>query len=390
MMRLWPFRRARWRPPRIDHDDLLVAEDVLRRNVEDVLVVRERKILGPTIVFRGDLLTGPSDALARLEPRFRPYGYTPFLREEATGVTLQAWPLAQVAEPRRTVVNVLLFVLTCLSTLVAGAAFFVGSPTFDAFRSLAVPFPYFRSGIPFAVPLIAILTTHEFGHYFTARYYKAAVSLPYFIPAPPPFLFGTFGAVIRMRSPARDRNSLFDIAAAGPIAGMLVALPLMWLGLEWSTVGPPTGGEFGNSLLRRLLVDLKFGVLPAGLVVNTHPMADAAWAGFFVTALNLFPVGQLDGGRIAYALFGRRHALVGRLTLAAMLSMAGIVAVTVDWSAAMNWLVWAVLILFLIGFGHQPPLDDITPLSPGRRLLGFLCLVLLVLLVPPVPIPIPK
>ncbi|MBI1736616.1 MAG: site-2 protease family protein [Candidatus Rokubacteria bacterium] len=381
-MRFWPFRRRAPRRLAVPHEDLLVTEEALRRNVEDVFVVRERQILGGVIVFRGALTVAPAPALDRLVTRFRPYGYTPFIKEDAGGITVQAWPLADVVERPRVAVNLLLFVLTCVSTLIAGAFFFVGSPMFDAFRSTALPLPVrFLSGIPFAVPLLAILTTHEFGHYFTARFYRASVSLPYFIPAPPPFLFGTLGAVIRMRSPARDRNSLFDIAAAGPLAGLVIAIPVMLVGLQWSTVAPPADHLvlFGDSLLRQFLVHLMFGAIPEGFVVHTHPIADAAWAGFFVTALNLIPVGQLDGGRIAYALFGKHHRLVGRLAFAALLVLAA-----VTWSP--NWLVWAALVFFLVGFGHQPPLDDVTPLSRGRRIVGLVCLVLLVLLIPPMPV----
>src|SRR2546428_3872055 len=150
----------------------------------------------------------------------------------------------------------MLFVLTCASTLVAGTMF-TGSPTFDAFRAASGP-AWLLSGVPFACTLLAILGVHEFGHYFTARHYRAQVSLPFFIPAPPPlFLFGTMGAIIRMRSPARDRNSLFDIAAAGPLAGLAVAVPAVGIGLAWSTVmpAPPRGyPAFRDSpLLPRLL-----------------------------------------------------------------------------------------------------------------------------------------
>ena len=199
-----------------------------------------------------------------------------------------------------------LFVLTLLSTLAAGSMVAGSFPwvTFDPFAEPA----RLLDGLPFALTLLAILGTHEFGHYFTARAYGASVSLPYFIPAPPPlFLFGTLGAVIRMRSPARDRNSLFDIAAAGPLAGLVVALPALWLGLSWSRVGAvPEGGAmaFGDSLLMRFMTWLMFGRIPEGMDVFVHPVALAGWVGLFVTALNLFPVGQLDGGRIAYALCG--------------------------------------------------------------------------------------
>src|SRR5574337_1048019 len=318
-MRLWPFRP---RPPVIvaatPPEDLLTLEELLRRNVEDILVVRAR-------------------------------------------------PLAEVTETGNPLVNLLLFLATCLSTVWAGSG---------VLNPFAEPAHLLR-GVPFAFTLLAILGTHEFGHYFTARHYKASVSLPYFIPAPPPFIFGTLGAIIKMRSPARDRNSLFDIAVAGPLAGLVVAIPALLLGLSWSRVIPTPPGfgglVFGDSLLMRFLVYLIFGAVPQGMDVLIHPVGLAGWVGLFVTALNLFPVGQLDGGRIAYALFGAHHRKVSVATFVALLLL-GVV------TGAMNWIFWAALLFFLIGFHHSPPLNDLTPLSPGRRILGVICLVLLVLL----------
>src|SRR5262245_1056964 len=379
-MRLWRSRRS----PDVATPaptDLAVTEDLVRGAVEDVFTVRSRDP-GAGLVFRGALQLAPARAVTLLQRRLRPLGFTPFLRAEGGDIILQALPIVERADQSRAAINVVLFALTCLSTLVAGAGF-TGSPTFDAFRTSTVG-TFLVAGAPFAATLLAILGVHEFGHYFTARYYRASVSLPYFIPAPPPlFLFGTLGAIIRMRSLARDRNSLFDIAAAGPLAGLVVAIPAMILGLQWSSIMPAQEGLmlFGDSLLQRLFVYLKFGSIPDGMVVFTHPMADAAWAGFFVTALNLFPVGQLDGGRIAYALFGQRHRVVGMVTIAATVLL-GLL------TRSPNWFVWAFVVVLLIGFRHSPPLDDVTPLTPGRRLVGVLCLVLFVLLVPPVPIDI--
>jgi membrane-associated protease RseP (regulator of RpoE activity) len=375
-MRVWPFRRRRVAPP-ASVDDLLITEDLLRRTAEDVFDVRDRQVRGGIIVFRGQLRTEPRHALDVLLERFRPFGYTPFLRVEGGEVVMQAWPLAETRTRPRVGVNVVLFLLTCLTTLIAGSGAFL---SFDPFEDPA----RVLTGAPFAFTLLAILGVHEFGHYFTARHYHASVSLPYFIPAPPPFLFGTMGAIIRMRSPAKDRNSLFDIAAAGPLAGLAIAVPAILLGLEWSTVAPvPPGGHivFGDSLLMRLLIYLRFGPLAQGMDVFIHPVALAGWVGLFVTALNLFPVGQLDGGRIAYALFGRRHRLVGIATFAGLLVLGAV-------TGAANWVVWAALLFFLVGFHHSPPLDDVTPLTPGRWLVGVLCLLLLVLLIPPVPIQI--
>jgi membrane-associated protease RseP (regulator of RpoE activity) len=360
-------------------EDLLVTEAHLRHAAEDVLAIDERQIRGGVIVLHGTLRVDPRQALDTLITRFAPLGYTPFLRPEGAGVIVQAWPLGDTTQRARPALALVLFAATVVSTFVAGAAFFVGSETFDAYRAL--PFPgWIVSGAPFAVTLLAILGVHEFGHYFTARYYGAAVSLPYFIPAP--MLFGTFGAVIRMRSPARDRNSLFDIAAAGPLAGLLVAVPALVLGLSWSRLVPATGeatlGGFGYSLFTQLFVYLRFGSTD-GMAVMTHPIADAAWVGCFVTALNLFPVGQLDGGRIAYALSARRHRAVGVATWMALVAMGAL-------TGSVNWFVWAALLLLVVGFQHSPPLDELTPLTPGRRLLGVVCLVLSVLLVPPIPI----
>jgi len=357
-------------------EDLLAAEAALRASVAGVLNVHDRQIRGGVIIFRGTLTMDAARAAAVMRERFRPYGYTPFVRTGPAGVVVQAWPAAGTGERPRVALSAVLFALTCLSTLLAGAMHagvvdFTVTPT------------WLLAGVPFGGTLIAILGVHEFGHYLTARHYRAAVSLPYFIPAPPPlFLFGTMGAIIRMRSPVRDRNALFDIAAAGPLAGLILALPAMIVGLAWSTLQPVPAGDYlrvGDSAATMLLTWLMMGTVPAGMLVYTHPIADAGWVGLFVTALNLFPVGQLDGGRIAYALFGRRHRVVGFAVFAATLAL-GVITMS------MNWFVWAALIFFLVGFAHGAPLDDVTPLSPGRRLIGWACLVLFVLLIPPVPL----
>lgn len=374
-MRLWPFPR---RPvsASVSSSGFAIAE--LAPQLGGVLAVEQVRAEGSALGFGGRLLLPPASALTELVARFRPYGYTPFLQAGAAGMTwVRALPFVDVQVPSKPRTNIILFVLTVLSTLIAGSgAFFAFNPFTEPRRIL--------DGIPFAFTLLAILGTHEFGHYFTARAYGASVSLPYFIPAPPPFLFGTLGAIIRMRSPARDRNSLFDIAAAGPLAGLVVALPALWIGLGWSKVAAlPEGGSmvFGDSLLMRFMTWLAFGHLPPGHDVFVHPVALASWVGLFVTALNLIPVGQLDGGRIAYALFGARHRQVSIATFLGLLALGAI-------TGSANWFVWAFLLLFVMGFQHQPPLDDLSPLSPGRYAVGVLCLILLILLIPPVPVAI--
>lgn len=381
-MRLWPFTRrvATDAPSAGASDSLLILQGLLRRNVEDLFVVSQEGVRGHGFLFGGELKVSPARARALIEARFKPHGYTPFLTRDRGMTWIQALPLAEVVERSRPGVNLVLFLLTLLSTLAAGLVW-AGSVPYLTFDPAREPLRLL-DGFPFALTLLLILGTHEFGHYFTARAYGASVSLPFFIPAPPPlFPFGTLGAVIRMRSPARDRNALFDIAAAGPLAGMVVAVPAVWLGLAWSRVGVvPTSGavSFGDSLLMQCMTWAMFGRIPQGMDVFVHPVAMAGWVGFFVTALNLFPVGQLDGGRIAYALFGVHHRRVSMGTFLALLVL-GLV------SGSPNWFVFAGLVVLLIGFHHGPPLDDLTPLSPGRYAVGVLCLILLVLLVPPVP-----
>jgi membrane-associated protease RseP (regulator of RpoE activity) len=374
-MRLWPFRRRRAAVPSADSSAFTVAE--LGPQLAGVLAVDQVRVEGHAVAFGGRLLMQPATAVTELVGRFRPFGYTPFLQAGQGLTWVRALPFVDVVMPSKPRTNIILFLLTVLSTIVAGSqAFFAFNPFVEPRRLL--------EGVPFAFTLLAILGTHEFGHYFTARAYGASVSLPYFIPAPPPLLFGTLGAIIRMRSPARDRNSLFDIAAAGPLAGLVVALPALWIGLGWSKVAAvPSGGSvsFGDSLLLRFMTWLAFGPLPPGHDVFVHPVALAGWVGLFVTALNLIPVGQLDGGRIAYALFGARHRQISVATFLGLLALGAV-------TGAGNWFVWAFLLLFVMGFHHQPPLDDLSPLSPGRYAVGFLCLLLLILLIPPVPIAI--
>ena len=402
-MRWWPLARRRRALP-LPSEDLLVTEERLRLAAADVFFVRERQIRGPVVMFHGDLEVPPAGALDALTARFSPLGYTPVIKREGDDVVVQAWPAVETMQPPRHRRALVLFALTLISTFLAGA-YYVGSPTFDRFGAL--PFPAWAlGGFPFAVTLLSILGVHELGHYFTARHHRASVSLPYFLPLPPipipigwhvlgwlPFIpipavwvglptFGTLGAIIRMRSLVRDRNAMFDIAAAGPLAGLCVAIPALVLGLHWSHVVPGDAahrfGGFGHSLLTQLFVYLQFGST-SGLSVMTHPVADAAWVGCFVTALNLIPVGQLDGGRIVYALSSRRHRVFGQAAWIVLIAL-GL------YTHSPNWFAWAALIFFLVGFDHSPPANDMVPLTLWRRLLGVVCLVFVVLLIPPIPV----
>jgi len=246
-------------------------------------------------------------------------------------------------------------------------------------------------GIPFSFTLLLILGTHEMGHYLTSRRYGLDVTLPFFLPAPPLiyvptvglaplFIIGTFGAFIRIRSPIRDKRALLDVGCSGPLTGVLVSIPVILVGLKLSRVtvmpGAGEGLVLGESLLFQLLSWLALGPLPPEAQVLLHPVAFAGWIGLLVTALNLFPVGQLDGGHVAYALFPDQHRYVSLGCLAAL-----VVCGLLFWE---GWLVWAALISFL-GVRHPPPYDYWAPLDRGRKVLGFVTFIVFLLTFTPTP-----
>ncbi len=359
-------------------------EAMLRGQVEDVLAVEQRRLWGRSVAFGGRLRLPPGSALDLLRTRLESQGYTPFLREERGTTWVYALPRAEVTDRPNPLVNLVLFLATVLTTLLAGALSFGDVPLSE----LLLRPTRLLAGLPFSASLLAILVVHEFGHYTLGRRHGMPITLPYFIPVPPPFLVGTLGAFIRLRGPVRDRRALFDMAVAGPLAGLALAIPIYALGLQLSTiVRMPTGpaGEsgtylqFGDAILPKLIEWLVLGPLPPGHDILLHPVGVAAWFGFFVTVLNLVPSGQLDGGHLVYALFGRWHTRISQLAVGGLLLL-GIVV------GSPTWLVWPALIVALMGFHHAPPMDDITPLDGKRRALGIVTLALVVVLLPPVPL----
>lgn len=288
--------------------------------------------------------------------------------------SLPAWKSAEVVRrPRRLpLIHVVLFVATFITTTMAGAFQLGADPLHDLGSMWA--------GVPFAVTLLSILLIHELGHYTLAKVHGVSATLPYFIPAPP-VLIGTFGAFIRMKSPPATRRALFDVGAAGPWAGLLVAIPAVLIGLRLSEVHPlglSEGGlVLGDSILFSLLTRLALGTTASDATIVLHPIALAGWFGLFVTFLNLLPVGQLDGGHVTYAMFGRWHRLISRLFL-------GVIAV-LGLSGWDGWFVWIVLLL-VIGIDHPPTRDITTPLSGRRRVAAWLTIGAFILTFIPQPI----
>jgi membrane-associated protease RseP (regulator of RpoE activity) len=295
------------------------------------------------------------------------------------------------APPRtrdRVWLHVILLAFTVLTTTLVGAlhhfSFSVG------FNSNAVVAPDFRaaafylSGLWYSGTILAILGCHEMGHYVACRYYHVDASLPFFLPAPLP-LTGTLGAFIRIRSRIPSRVALFDIGLAGPIAGFIIAVPALFIGLALSSIEqlPENfqGVELGEPLLFRAAAWLIWGDVADGMTINMHPMAFAAWFGLLATALNLFPIGQLDGGHVAYSVLGRRSTFI---TLIMIVGAVGLTAFV-----STSWLVWTILMvvmLFAIGPHHPPTLDDQVPLGTARLALAVFALIMLIVCFTPAPI----
>jgi membrane-associated protease RseP (regulator of RpoE activity) len=282
--------------------------------------------------------------------------------------------------------HAVLFLVTLVSTTLVGG---VHAANFaSGFGARPVPpldeLADFLPGIGFSLPLLSFLLAHEFGHYLAARAHGLRPSLPYFIPFPS--LVGTMGAVIFFRGRFPNRRVLFDFAAAGPLAGFVVALVVLIVGLRWSEVlpVPPNmeGYNLGEPLLFQWLAAQRFGTPAANLSINLHPAGFAGWCGLFFTALNLIPVGQLDGGHVAYTVLGRRARWV------AIASIAGIALYAVIFRV-WSWIVWLVLILLLLrafGWTHPPALDEEVRLDPIR--LALVVAVALIFVVTFIPVPI--
>jgi membrane-associated protease RseP (regulator of RpoE activity) len=380
--------------------------------------------------YRGELTCDSIEAYDQLSTALLGYDITPLFRIEAGRQTILLVNGTVHPKTGPVSVNIILFVLTFLSVLFVGAMnSYTGPLPNDTLGQIWTYVTHLWVGWPFAASLLSILLAHEFGHYFVGRARGAAVSLPYFIPLPISIL-GTMGAFIQLKQLPRNRRALFDLAIAGPLAGLVVAIPLLTLGLALSPIGVTQVPSYtktagtpdicsntanvgetytcpGNNLLEGnslLYLGLKYMVkgelLPSplhydlppllywirffftgypiplgGSDVMLHPIAWAAWAGLLVTFLNLIPAGQLDGGHVLYAVFGKRVRYVFPVILVATLLL-GLV-----WS---GWWFWAFIIL-LIGRSHAEPLDQITQLDSRRKLLAVLMLVIFLLVLTPVP-----
>jgi len=383
-----------------------VLNNIVRRvfRIDDVTSMDPLK--GTLVRYRGELLIEDSvAAFDQLTDALDQYSLMPLFRLEEDRHVIYIAPKQPEPQPDKVSTNVILFVLTVLSVMLAG----VNVPPelcADFGGSVLYMFIHILTGWPFALSMLGILLAHEFGHYLMSRYHKTPATLPFFIPFPLSPL-GTMGAAILMRGTPKNKRVLFDIGIAGPLAGLIVAIPVLLLGLSLSKLGtivppPPLCGISleGNSLLYLFAKYVTFGKLlpePAGgvqgvlywlryfftggpipfggLDVFIHPVAFAGWGGLLVTGLNLIPAGTLDGGHAVYGLFGDK-AKKAFPYIVGLLLVLGFV-----WS---GWWLWAAL-LFWLGRVQAQPLDQITTLDPTRRALAVLMLIIFVLVFMPVP-----
>ncbi len=334
----------------------------LSRSINDLFQLQSYAVDKPEpghILFRGQFICKLQDCFEELRDRFERIGFTPFIRDEEGQVVLIAVPAVFKPEPSKWQINLVFLIATI------GSLLFVG-------------------GVAYAISLMLILGAHELGHYFAARHHKVPVTLPYFIPFPVPPV-GTMGALIRLKAPVRNKRALFDVGVAGPLAGLVFAVPILIFGLMTSDVGSlPVGGYVleGNSILYGSMKLAIFGQRLPDIVnnvdVSLNQIAWAGWVGLLVTGLNLIPVGQLDGGHIAYVLLGKRARWLFWPSIAALLILLLV-------TQTFMWGIWIVL-LFAFGRQYAEPLDDVTPLDKNRRLLAIFSFFIFIVVFVPIPL----
>ena len=353
----------------------------LQSRLAPMLAVTGHKAFGDVVQFTGHLKGESDEMFRKIREVFAGDPVIPMLLEgEDNDVRLVILPQQQTeAEPKRVnwALHWLLFFATLVTTTWAGAS--------HAGVNLLRQPERFAVGLPYSLALLLILGSHELGHYFTAKAHGIRVTPPYFIPVP--FALGTFGAFIKINSLTPDRRALFDVAVAGPLTGLVFAIPALLIGLRFSEVIPGNGGsglgqvgvDVGSSILLTFLANLSLGAsVLEGNHLLLHPLAFAGWLGLIVTALNLLPIGQLDGGHISHALFGSRAARA--ISMVAMVSLF-LLALFV-WPGLMFW---AFIVFFIAGMRDAPAANDLTPVGPPRMALGYFTFLVLLLIIVPVP-----
>ena len=400
--------------------DLEVLNSYVSRvfRVEDVTAGEPRQWIAR---YRGYFLSeDTAAAYDQLAGAVVPHGITPLFRKEDGAQVIYLVPTPAIPKPTaRMYVNIILFILTLFSIMLMGVDIPPEALPADGSFPFTLLLRNIFTGWPFALSMMGILFAHEMGHYVACRYYNVPATLPFFLPAPFISPVGTLGAFIAMRGVPKNKRILFDVGVAGPIAGLVIAVPVLFIGLWLSPLGSidpaSSGSSFleGNSIFYLFAKYAVFGkLLPEpvnfggfsptlywiryflsgqpipfnGLDVQLHSVALAGWFGLLVTALNLVPVGTLDGGHVAYGLFGEKARKIFPIAIGVLVALMFLPALLTFSFNGFNfsWLLW-VFILFWLGNVRTQPLDDITPLDEKRRALGYAMLIVFILLFTPIP-----
>ncbi len=350
-----------------------IAESLIGIAEVTAVYVSKREIL-----LKGKPIILLSGMRIEIESRLEYLGYKAEVISTEPELIVRLMSPGQIEKRKFPWINLLLFVITGMTTILAGAwqdgIDIIARPGILIQDPLAV----IHRGLPFSLSLLAILLFHEFGHYTAARIHKVNVTLPYFIPAPT--MLGTFGAFIKSKSVFVNKKQLLDVAVAGPLAGLVISIIVLIIGINGSILMPITvkGEEifFGNSILHTLIIYLIKGNIPNGSMLLPNSVAFAGWVGLLVTMFNLLPIGQLDGGHIIFALFGKYQKYMAYVT------MLGLLILSFWWS---GWALW-LLIAIILKPSHPPTLMDEIPIGRTRRFVGYLGIAAFILCFMPVPI----
>lgn len=353
--------------------------ETVARIIRSEFAIKEGTFGGNHILFRCKKPINPDEGAKRIIDNLKEIGYIPFISQKGEEILITVRPQMKTKDSGPGVKHLILFILTVLTTLWAGTILL-------GINLMENPLLIWE-GWPFALAIMTVLGMHELGHYIMSKKRNVIATLPFFIPAPNPLL-GTFGAVISMKSPMPDRKSMFDIGIAGPVLGLVFAVPITIIGLMNSPIDVqlPLNGEHGVSvalgtpLIYQALIEL----VPVDLNEGTlHPVAFAGWVGFFVTFLNLLPIGQLDGGHIARALFGSWYRYISGLVPLILFGM-GFTLSMLESNGSI-WIVWGLIGSFFHSAGHPPPLNDVSDLDFKRKIAGILIFGVMLACFTPVP-----
>jgi len=367
--------RPRRPPEKILKDPELISKSIYYQ-LTDLFEISAIYSHNDQLIFRARPYADKESAIEKMHRRLRPSGFKSEVREDSSGLLII---VAEDDSPKIPWVNIILFLITLVTMFFAPLMWRMDIDIFvnpGAIADYLNQPESIKESLQFAVALILILLFHEFGHYLAGRRRGIFMSLPYFIPAPN--IAGTFGAIIKSRSPITNRRDLIEVGAAGPVAGFVIAVITLAIGFansELIEIGAVDGWSLGESLLIRLMGMLIIGPVPDGYAVQLSPIIIAGWVGLLVTMLNLLPLGQLDGGHIVYGLFGRMQHRVSRIIFATMIGLG-------FWWP--GWWFFGVLV-FLFGLKHPPTVNDAMKVPRPARILGYIAIVIFVISFVPVP-----